>query len=827
MRKTLALTIGLIALTGMATAANVSITDVTVKPDREVWMSQDFNISGHCKPTAETRLYVDNLTVIDETGDAIKPELDTDDLRFNNIGGYLPQSSLQPYINEFGPGYFFFDLQCEETDGQATDAHADNFTVKELDLALEDTTTGSYAGEPYRIQAQLTNTLGGGAVTDNVDFEVLIDGDPVSLTKPTPYAQGDTWMLNITLPNQPDTYDLTVRAHHDGATATASRQLTVERALQFQLSVTPSSVTAGDRIEIGLDGQYRGDNLPISRDDIQVRLDGNSLSDVEAQTGESCDNCRFSITAPEKEPGAYDLDVKLTAGNTAATRSSTVTYPAQLNGDISNHDGTPLPFDLALEKGGKTVKRMSGKGSYSLGVIPDVYDVVFSFPDPTWRAQLTLTGIPVAGWDSPLRYARYADTSIPGLRLGGLYAFKSSLNYNTALIEMSYTTENIRNPDDLSIYYCSGWNFENKQCYSEWSAIGGTFDSVSSTAQTNASFLDGAYAVGKREKLRLDYSLPSDRYTPDDTVQFSGRVQDGSKQPVPNATVDIEVIGSSVSRTVRTAGDGTFSVSFPAPNQDLEYRIAMEAAKQPYRSDTEDISFNVDRVADMELALPDSVPVTANTTTTVDAYLRNTGFQEIRNLQPYTSDVPFFSRLSLDRRPLQVNESRKVSLLLDIPADTDPQTYTADIAFGYDDRNVSKTFGIVVEPSVEAQERQESDTASTSTGITSSLTGRLSAMPSIDLGSPTLLVVIALLVQALVVVAAVRTRSTEERRKEISRAFNGIKDTIKEEKQHFGSHTGEHGGRFSRRDDSIERDRVMRSISRIKQELQEHRQTVE
>lgn len=804
--------------------AAVNMADVTVDPDEELWLSQEFDIEATCEDTDETyEVFVENVTR-DGTVFTAGP----DDLGFQKDEGtyFLRGSVFASFIEEsdtFRSGKYTMFVGCQ--DGDDTDWMQHSFTVKTLEMnLLSDIPDTAYAGDELQWEVELTEEGETSSIvrpSHGPEFSVSNNFD----------TDRNLWRLTIPVPDETGTQDLSVTAEHDGATATETREIDVQDTIQFAATVDRSQVSPGSTVELTTEAIHRGDRLALDQDDIDITFDGDTINDRVTTVDATDDGSTFTIDLPELHPGAYDLNVELDREDTPdAEETVRIDHPVPVTGAFLDADSNPISYEMLFDRDDETVDEISGDGAYDTALTPGEYNVTMLFDG----AELWFQDTVVDDWDDIVRYRSYADTgtdtdaAVPGLTVAGLYAYRTGLDYDLVELALDYDAGDLDDPDDVAVYFCDAWNMDRADCYGSWERISATFDDVDTTAYVTGR--EGAYVIGEHQQLSIRHSSGDigSAYTPDDELSFSGLVRDENDDRVENASVTMNVDGTDISDTARTGDDGTFTFAFTVPDEDGEYTVELGADGDLYDGSASSFTFDVERPASIDIVTPQNIGGTANTTEETTFYVENTGYTTI-DLEP-RMDIPFLRDIELDADGLSSGENREGTIIMDIPENVSTDTHTAELGFAFEGQEQAETFGVTVE-ALEQEQKMEENESVTTVGMISrslpSVSGVTDAVsvsgvvPDTDSWLRNAVLGIILIQAGIVVVVVARgrigtggLRRTE--RDDVLRTVNDIKSEVGQQRQ-VEAPVASAAARW--RNDGVERDHVLRTMSHIKQQI--------
>ncbi|MCJ7478710.1 MAG: carboxypeptidase-like regulatory domain-containing protein [Candidatus Nanohaloarchaeota archaeon QJJ-7] len=797
----------------------MTVSDVSVEPSQTIWNDQDFRIETTCGPTSGTyEVYVQNISHDGFSRDS-KDSLSLIAEDETNAEYFIDGENVRDFweeLDDFSAGDYSFFVGCTN---ETTDFKSSKFSVEVLktDLIQGLEKDVYYTEQEEELYFSVLKGVGDSDIDigEDVNFTVSIGGETRDLIEG--YNSNDNeWKMSMKMPSEPGNYEPTLKAYHNGTTESLSREIKVEERLQFDATVSDTTIFDGKAVEVDVEAANRGKSIEVVEDDIDFSLDGDDLDNVSVKETSRDGASTFSVFLPNMSRGNYDLDIEFSREDFQASETVKIKYPARLEGEFRGEDDDALPFVLRFLDDGKEVRKIDSKGDYTSSIVPGTYNVELEFPHETFPASISLEDVDVDSWDGPIRYQFYSSLEeVPGMKLAGLYAYMSALDSESRSFSLGYSTENIDNPRDMEVLQCTGWNMESGECWGSWDNVEAEFNYVGS----EALFVDegeGAYAIGVRENLDVRYSVGEEVYDPDDTVQVQGTVRDEDENSVFNASVSLIRSGSVVDQ-MRTDDQGIFNLSVPSPDTEGSHSLTLEASKEPYSRGDVSFDIEVERPSSISITAPDKVSANAGEERNISMYVSNTGFTTIRDFEVIEDDVPFIKDLEYDTSPIEMNQSREVLLELEISPNVSEDTYTAEPVFVHDGNRKSYAFGITVDP-------VENSTVSP-TGMVASRGDPLKgALPSIDIPSGEVLIgdnllnkiiFLILVVQAAAVVAVVFRRRAPEEREDLTQTVSYIKEEIGGESQQNPVEVTT----TSTDIDDVERERIIRTFSHIRNQI--------
>lgn len=807
MRRTVLLLSLAVMFGGMAGALTV---DSSVNPDSTIWMSEEFNVTAECSPAQENAnfdVYMDNL----ET-QGVSYSLDEDDLDFNrsvqNPSRFsLDASHLRPYLEQ--TGWYSYTIRCRDNTDNEENTTVGNFTVYDLEAEFTDGNDVSdlYADGAKTIYVKVRRQPSD-PVTSQVSFDVKLGHTPVGLMRAPAYRSSkESWELDLDLPDVTGRKTLEVAASHDGATEHISREVRVKAAERLNASLSSTMIDGPENVTLDVAAWDRDTRVDVTKDDLAVSLGDAKI--VAAKTNS------FTVQMPDLAPGTYTLDVVVDKDGFHVEDEVQVNYPVRVSGRFEGRDGDGTDYSLRFS--GPTTTAPSGSGDYSARLVPGTYRLDLGFPHGEFGAEVSIAGLRMRrDWRDAVRFERYSGQAADGFLSGGLYAVRlaDNITYSSTEMTLDYTTGPVDDPTAMKVFRCEDWNVAGARCYGTWNRVDATFDRTAGTVTVSAS-PRGAFLVGVRRPLDLRYSLDTRTYLPDQDITLTGRVKAGG-DAVGDATVTGTAGGSSAEAT--TGANGVFDLSIPAPDTAGDHSLRLTAERGPYAPATETLDIAVERPAELRTTAPD-IDVLPNASRNVSVYVENTGYRTV-DIAVNASGVPYAASVTPRTLSLRVNQSAEITVGLSTPPNATEDTYTAKLGLSYADKRADAVFGITVTaPDV-------GNTTTESTGMLSRSAAALPALPSlggaarsISLGGSSLgtIVLAVLLLQAAVIAVAVGRRRMRGDREHVSRAIAQIRGEAgaaagRDEPDETPSRGGE-------RSEGPERERVVRALSHLKQEI--------
>ncbi len=620
-RKLLVLAL-LFAMMASGAAAQVTVEEVTVTP-KEAWSDETVDITVRCQTSGNGTVLTDAYISVSAP---INDHIDLSDaLPVNATNATMSVSYDPPQL-----GVYDATATCEaEQDGETYDASASlGFTQKDLvvaDMSFADTPL--YTDSDLQLTFNVYEAYGDGqnAVTDAGRLDANL-GLP-SWTEHDLYHDGNTWVLTGDAALDPGTYRAQLTATVDDHTTSVSQTIDISRPFRTALETDDTGVSPEESLDILATPQYRETTLTL--DDItieSVTVDGTS-----AEYTTTTDT--LTVTMPDELDGdttTITVDTRYVDGNgDTYTVTEAIELPTlySVQGTLANVDGDPLNGRLTLKNSDVEKTTVFNDGTYDVQVPRGTY--MATLRDLNGLREVTIEGIDIAASRADLFRIDNPETlNLEGVDVFGAAGIDTVAEFTDARVKVVYDPRAAKSEDDLQLYHCPVYNWDARYCYGAW-------DTVPSDLNTHRNYLAadvtelGGFAVGRRTPLRVNADIER-AFRMDDTIQLRGAVNDHHGNPVPNATVSVE-LGEETFET-ETGDRGGFDLGIDTPAEEGTYTLRLTAEQAHYLpSDTE---HSVDITADRSIHLkaPDELTVDTGTRTEHSITLRNTGQVPLYNL---------------------------------------------------------------------------------------------------------------------------------------------------------------------------------------------------
>ncbi len=287
--------------------------------------------------------------------------------------------------------------------------------------------------------------------------------------------------------------------------------------------------------------------------------------------------------------------------------------------------------------------------------------------------------------------------------------------------------------------------------------------------------------------------LEKNEYTPEETVEGSGRVVDDEGLGVEGAYISA-VIDDETKDITETDEMGYFSFSFEAPWEEGRYKLEVLTSKEDFRSDKEEVYFDVNWEPSLSVVIPSVTYIERGGREEIPVYIKNDGPVEINDLEISTEEIPFESNVTIQDTFLSSGEIIEPGLNIRVPEDSDTGISQSELTIKYNGKEEKESFAVHV--------RGQAETESVTGQVIRGVSGSLPSITGLNIGSPTFLgKILPSFFVAFVIIFIYLTKGIPRSKKE-TEAGSKAKDSKEEFKPV----------------DGVKRDQVVRRLSFIKNE---------
>ncbi len=700
-------------------------------------------------------------------------------------GIFVSEFSTTPYTGKYeGTAY------CEVNESGSVYLLSESFQFEARDLVVSSIRfdpSPAYTDEKVKIVVNVT-VVGATAYTPSsaVSFVMKVDGVDVPLSAGDYYFYNNLWYIAPELNLSAGRHVFEIKVLYEGISTTSTASLELHPPLRVTaVDVSGKIVPAGNiTINMGLD--FKG--TPVSLFDVSLHafLGGRDVSDKVAIADENT----IILTLPEKPPGTYTLELRISYNGYTTSARSTLEYPARFSASFKTPDNKALSGKISFKRGGYE-KSYTVNGNANFLLPPATYDVVLS--NFAGIKQIEIKSVEMdESADDFLKYdVLSGDFKLEGIKPAGGIAIEIALPFSSAEIEMKYDSKKINDEDALLVYACHRWNFYARKCAGEWEQIDARVDTIRDIVKFQTNKLS-AFVVGEPGHLEISANVDKSEVFMGEELTISGIIRDDGKNPVGYARITYEFNGKS--GTVDATKDGVFLLKLKAPEEEGNYTVKLTASKGVYVPTSTVLEINVVAKKELSIILPEKFSMSVGENATLHIKLVNTGQKPIVGLKIKVSGLPAGSyKLSKDTIDvISVDDVKIVDLLL-MPSEGQDGSYPFTITLSSPQQGYVKSASMLVEYKKKSTLSQIKEIASSSSSgdkITSKIIGFF------DTARAQILslwhVIVGLLIASIVFMLSrmslvTRNQTNVIRRREVINSLEGIKLEIEKGKERMES----------------------------------------
>ncbi len=695
----------------------VSITDLTVSDD--VWLNDNntLAISLLCDRTA-----VVSATVSGNGYSLVIGTFDEDEVN-ETVSQY---STTAPLIGiQEHPNPYTVTVRCTsvETVEQST-----TFFVKKASLQIVrvDTPPGNppavfYPGDTITLLADLR--VNGAPISDS-SFTVFATSQ-LDVMNAVLDASG-LWIVTARVPStvqQAEDTPLKLTAYHNSRTTEATYGAfdigsfvvvtIIEPSLIFPVRVNTTSQQLTAVVKI----LYRDRTTePFDVDQFVVTID-NMTADIHGADFRGAGEWALTIGLPRLEPSNRTRQLHVSAtvrgitGRTTKPLVLEVLVP--IEGKITDADGEAVPLTMTIYRSGFTRQISTDSGGYySTELLPGLYNIDIGLPLVDLRLRDVFVTYSSGLYRDKLMNIMHYDAfnnDDTGNRIGafGIVAIDFALSFNNATLFIPYNEQLVSNENEIEVYRCDQWKFEERTCRVEWTPVDAAIDTTNNVVRFTTTSLS-AFALVEPNALSLD--VAGGMYIRGEPVSLPVTVRDSKGNSVTKVLV---------SYTSSFASGSFMNDEAPAivftPTSEGAYKMSITAHKSGYTDADTTIDIDVRKRTSLALTLPE-ITLAKGTTYEGTIQITNNGEADLSNIRLLVEGIPslWYKLDTYDIATLAIGQTMPVNITITVPfvcddcqpryvitvrADHDGATTTATTtaAFAGDDQPHSITAQVTTE----------------------------------------------------------------------------------------------------------------------------------
>ena len=408
---------------------------------------------------------------------------------------------------------------------------------------------------------------------------------------------------------------------------------------------------------------------------------------------------------------------------------------SMFSGKVIDDGGAGVETLMKLRSPDRNVRINTGKdGRYSKEINSDAFDSMVleyykrgkSYPDGSVVVSdpSLASGSDLGEASSALKFDYWSDPSVDIMGVDPVNMMAVKFGYPIK----SFDNANIRfdpagiNFENLQVYECSGWNFEGRQCLTNWTQLDENDFSVNVgkryevhvselspySTPSEEDILLNAYVLGTSADIGLRDSLDIEgpvnaRIPKQDSIRFKGFIETQKGNPVSEG-IPVEVKLKSPTGTEPYTGEtdvnGKFVINGKAPDQPGNYTVRVSSDPEIFSGFsikyTKPLSVYTEK--EVSLELPETFEMQKGKEKVMEFSVKNTGQAEVE-INDFVADgmsTDFYSWVNKFSGSIEPGESKTASIRFDIP-----EAYTDSYP----------SLGLKVEASADGKILEDSETA--------------------------------------------------------------------------------------------------------------------
>ncbi|MEM5829349.1 MAG: carboxypeptidase-like regulatory domain-containing protein [Candidatus Aenigmatarchaeota archaeon] len=676
--------------------ASPTINEIKFRPSSEIWIEEALGIEVNCTNGLKV-----NATLIGESGSTIYIENFT-----YNPTNSLFTTKIDPTYWGGQPNVFRTIISCLDEFNNIAQNET-RFSVSSLNVKISGIHPSTiYLGDVVEVDILVERNDEPINSTD-VKFKIIVDNNEIEQPEVRLYDPSVGWKIffnSSKIQNPIGTHNLQITVFYGRVNLTKTASFTINETIQFSIvNVDKTWVKPNETINLKIQAFEKGNIIQLTSENLVIKI-GNTQATIVA-ISPLANFFSVTILAPSLSPDRYSLTAFLSHKNYTYTSSSTIYYIVQITGKFVDENDKGIPTRISFFSDGVEKLRIytDASGSYSGNLSPGTYDIEFVFPHSTLR----LYEAEISNFEDPVKYYYFDSIELEGLNVASLFVYETDLNYYKASIEMKYDERNVLDENLLKVYKCENWNSGRKECYGKWNEIPASVDKMRNTVYVNTTSLS-AYAIGTLGKLSIDFNLNKQIFYLKDLVKVRGMVVDEYRNPVKNASVNIQVKNTSIKQKVFSDSNGLFTIEFLSPDQEGNYSLILVAEKHPYISFNSTLTLGVVKRKEISIVFPDTIRVNQGENFTQEFSVINIGQAELYNLSISLEEIPSnYYKLQEKIEKLEVGEEKKLQIEFFIPVNASAGTSSGKIKVFNEEVSKEKLFGFTI---IERNETREAKT---------------------------------------------------------------------------------------------------------------------
>ncbi|MEM5799566.1 MAG: carboxypeptidase-like regulatory domain-containing protein [Candidatus Aenigmatarchaeota archaeon] len=671
-------------------SAEPIISNITIFP-KDQWLGEQITVRFNCTEENQTiqKIHVMFLSPI---------EIPNSSINLQKANDYYFSLNLNyPYT-----GKYTFQIYCE------SDALLNNFTQKTFDFNvfnlsayIESIKPGKiYEGDEVKIFLRIKKNDLELNATSNINFQLLIDGSPISYSTPIYFDAPKGWVLSFYAPL--GEHKIKIISNVDGKSVEIEKTISVQKAIDISfLDIDKTEVLPNDFILMKFFAKERDYIIDNSSLSVSVYFDSNSTP-FNYSLSDSLEGTVIDIRfkSPEVSIGEHTIKTKIKYKNREFQNEMKIYYPIKIEGSFSGEIGSLYNGKIKFKNNNFEKLFSTNSSGYFSGTLPKgKYNIEIELKDyPNYPGiRLILNDTEINSFGNFLKFDVLKDINIDGLGLGAAYYIKPEIDFSRAYLEISYDQRKINNENDIVVYKCDDWNFIKNKCNKNLQEIEAYIDKDKNIAKFDIEDFS-TFIIAYRKKLTLNLIQEKRNYNLKDTVSVSGYIQDEEGNYIQDANVNIKVVNTGIEALTKTDKNGYFSQQFLAPEKEGIFKIEVKASKEQFILDAKSTEINITKNRKLVLFTEDSFRVYIGENITLPLKIINTGQADISKFFVNISGLPQDLKLIIKQEDeIKSGEEKEFPIQIFVPPYINQTNYLIKIQLNYDGNLAEKQILLSIE----------------------------------------------------------------------------------------------------------------------------------
>lgn len=678
--------------------ANVTITNLVVSD--EIWINENsiIQISLDCEASANVYAEI--------SGNGYQKTITS--FIESPASHYTITASLGGITENNNP--YPVDVFCEKN---TTTNQTSRFFVNKLyataDVRVPSQNPGGVLYPSDIIDIELSLLKNGNLVTYNTTIDVSMSGQSFEILSinPPQNTLSQRWEIEARIPKSLTAHNepiIVTAAYNGHQVSFLSNKYSIDSQLKINI-IEPSvlypynMLDAGD-MNITVNVKYRGRQLgPYDILDFRAVLDGSYLT-IRKVEYNNPSTWIIVANVPKMNFNRYDLHmyVSYDGYESRTERPLVLQFVIPFQGVLYDADNKPVYAEMRIKGNGIEEKIFTKNGQYYTSLAPGSYDIYMLLRDVRFKfSEVEITYL--NDLHTSLNNIKYdfIDEDIEAVDAVKLFALEFFLPFEDVEVVVPYRDSEI-DENRIIVYKCSEWNFDERECRSEWEEISSHIDELKNFVSFSVSSLS-AFAISTEKYLEMEISTNKNKYYMGELVIINGTIKDNEGNPIGDADVEYMNSNLNVFGTSTTGPTGNFDISFVAPKKETAFVLEVKAEKTVYEKAEGEINLIIYKRTLLSLE-GKTISITLGNSSKTNIIVSNNGHTEINNINISITGIPedWYELKPKRIDHLSPDKNMGIELTISVPEECEEckESYIVDAVAEADETNAINTFSLLI-----------------------------------------------------------------------------------------------------------------------------------